>query len=84
LDTKNTYIKDNKYVFCIPENLYLNVDAKKFQVIELNNITIGTDGNYFFEYENKISIKEFISNYDFLDKKIKDSLIHKYIRGNFD
>lgn len=79
LDSKNTYIKDNKYVFCIPENSYLNVDANKFQVIELEEIVLGTDGIYFYEYTDKISIDKFFTGYDFINREIKDSLINKYI-----
>lgn len=79
LDSKKTFIKDDKYVFCIPQNSYLDVDANKFQVIELEEIVLGTDGIYFYEYDNKISIDKFLRDYDFITKEIKDSLINKYV-----
>lgn len=79
LDDEYTFVKDKAHIFCLPTNSYVSTNSHKFSTLKVKGVVLGTDGEYFYEYDERIDVKRFMTDYDFLSSKEKDSIIEKYI-----
>lgn len=62
LKGENTYLKDNRFVYCLPTNTNVDVDPKDFETEIRNGVTFGKIGNQYYYLDEPIAIDEFFQN----------------------
>jgi hypothetical protein len=54
LDRKNTYLSDDKFIYCIPTNTYLNIKPTNFIIEEKDGIIYGKTESNFYYLDEKV------------------------------
>ncbi len=55
IDKNNNYLKDEKYIYCIPTDTYLDVDISKFSIIENNGLIYGYDSLFYYYFDKPLN-----------------------------
>ena len=59
---KNTYLKDDRFVYCVPTNTYINVEPKDFETEIRNGVIFGKIGKQYYYLDELISLDSFFQN----------------------